>query len=220
MVYNFDTRKFEDFLTKNMPEETRKKYLDRDFSSSTMLRRSGFIAQEVEKAANEVNYNFDAIHKPENENDNYSLAYGQFVVPLVKAVQELSKQNEEQLKINDSLKKEINDLRDFILNNQNNINVKTIQINKASVNAQLFQNTPNPFNQSTVIRYTLPSNSKKAAIVITSLNGIKVKEFDLSNRNGQSFEMTGGLLSAGTYIYSLIVDGKFIDSKKMILTSN
>jgi hypothetical protein len=49
---------------------------------------SGFIAQEVEQAAKELNYDFDGIYKPQNDKDTYGLGYQQFVVPLVKAVQE------------------------------------------------------------------------------------------------------------------------------------
>jgi len=49
---------------------------------------TGFIAQEVEKAAKASGYDFDGVHHPANEHDPYSLAYGEFVVPLVKAVQE------------------------------------------------------------------------------------------------------------------------------------
>ncbi len=36
---------------------------------------------------------FDALRTPANPNDNYSLAYAEFVVPLVKAVQELAAGN-------------------------------------------------------------------------------------------------------------------------------
>ena len=111
--YNFDTRKYEEFLTKNMPEDVRKNYLDQDFSKSTNIRQTGFIAQEVEKAAKEAHYDFSSgLHVPENENENYSVSYSQFVVPLVKAVQEqqkmielLKKQNEELMKRVESLEK-------------------------------------------------------------------------------------------------------------------
>lgn len=56
---------------------------------------SGFIAQDVEKAAKEINYDFSGVDAAKNEKDLYGLRYAEFVVPLVKAVQELSKQNEE-----------------------------------------------------------------------------------------------------------------------------
>ncbi len=49
---------------------------------------SGFLAQEVEQAAKSANYNFHGITKPQNADGLYSLSYGDFVVPLVKAVQE------------------------------------------------------------------------------------------------------------------------------------
>ena len=55
------------------------------------IRMTGFIAQEVEKAANEVNYNFSGVVKSKDENGIYSLRYSEFVVPLVKAVQEQQK---------------------------------------------------------------------------------------------------------------------------------
>lgn len=49
---------------------------------------TGFLAQDVEKIANELGYQFDGIHHPANDRDHYSLAYSQFIMPLVKAVQE------------------------------------------------------------------------------------------------------------------------------------
>ena len=64
---------------------------------------TGFVAQEVEKAANEIGFNFSGIDAPKNENDFYGLRYAEFVVPLVKAVQE-------QQKIIEDLTKRIEEL--------------------------------------------------------------------------------------------------------------
>jgi len=64
--------------------------------------QSGFIAQEVEQAAAETGYDFSGVDKPKNEDDLYGLRYAEFVVPLVKAVQELEQQVKElQLQIED-----------------------------------------------------------------------------------------------------------------------
>ncbi len=52
------------------------------------VKYSGFLAQEVEIAAKQSNYNFSGLHTPRGEFDLYSLSYAEFVVPLVKAVQE------------------------------------------------------------------------------------------------------------------------------------
>jgi hypothetical protein len=70
---------------------------------------SGFVAQDVEKVANETGYDFSGVDKPKNENDFYGLRYAEFVVPLVKAVQELSGQNTELKNQLDELKKTSSD---------------------------------------------------------------------------------------------------------------
>ena len=57
------------------------------------VRYTGFIAQEVEKAAIDAGYDFSGVVAPQNATDTYSIRYAEFVVPLVKAVQELSTGN-------------------------------------------------------------------------------------------------------------------------------
>lgn len=53
-------------------------------------RSTGFIAQEVQRVADSLGYDFDGLYIPQpgNEHDTYGLSYQQFVVPLIKAVQE------------------------------------------------------------------------------------------------------------------------------------
>lgn len=55
---------------------------------------TGFIAQEVDQAAKDARFNFSGVLKPVDDKDAYSLSYAEFVVPLVKATQELSRKNE------------------------------------------------------------------------------------------------------------------------------
>jgi len=64
------------------------------------IRQSGFLAQDVEQAALSVGYDFSGVDKPNNEDNLYGLRYAEFVVPLVKAVQE-------QQEIIEQLKNEI-----------------------------------------------------------------------------------------------------------------
>ncbi|MDP2207515.1 MAG: tail fiber domain-containing protein, partial [Bacteroidota bacterium] len=59
------------------------------------ILQTGFIAQEVEKSAKDLGYDFSGVDAPKNENDFYGLRYAEFVVPLVKAVQEQQKLIEE-----------------------------------------------------------------------------------------------------------------------------
>jgi len=42
----------------------------------------------VEEAAIELGFDFHGVDKPKNENSHYGLRYAEFVVPLVKAMQE------------------------------------------------------------------------------------------------------------------------------------
>jgi len=64
------------------------------------IKYTGFIAQEVEQAAKAANYDFSGYAAPKNQWGLYSISYEQFVVPLVKAVQE-------QQQIIDLLQKEV-----------------------------------------------------------------------------------------------------------------
>jgi len=57
-------------------------------SEKESVLQTGFIAQEVETAAKQVGFDFSGIDKPKNDSDYYGLRYAEFVVPLVKAMQE------------------------------------------------------------------------------------------------------------------------------------
>jgi hypothetical protein len=82
---------------------------------------TGFVAQEVEAAAKSIGFNFSGVDAPENENDYYGLRYSEFVVPLVKAVQEQQAIIQLQQEEIDKLKKltlEIEELKLMIMNNK------------------------------------------------------------------------------------------------------
>ncbi len=91
VTYHLDMDAIENLL--KTPDSLRKKN-NKTFKKDKILQ-TGFIAQEVEAAAKEIGFDFSGVDAPKNENDFYGLRYAEFVVPLVKAVQELSKENEE-----------------------------------------------------------------------------------------------------------------------------
>jgi trimeric autotransporter adhesin len=84
-------------------------------SRAMSIRRTGFIAQEVEKAADSTGFDFDGIKKPQSDKDHYSLSYEEFVVPLVKAVQEQQKEIKDQQKEIEEQRKEIEDLKKLVV---------------------------------------------------------------------------------------------------------
>jgi trimeric autotransporter adhesin len=73
--------------------------------------QSGFIAQEVEKVANSLGYDFHGVDKPKNKNSSYGLRYAEFVVPLVKGMQEQQKMIEKQQEMIKELQAEIEKLK-------------------------------------------------------------------------------------------------------------
>ena len=83
--------------------------------------QTGFVAQEVEQAAKETNYAFSGVDKPKTDAGLYGLRYSEFVVPLVKAMQEqqqmieaLKKDNQAQSQMNLQLQKQIDELKALI----------------------------------------------------------------------------------------------------------
>jgi len=173
---------------------------------------TGFIAQDVEKAAKSLNYDFSGVDAAKNSNDLYGLRYSDFVAPLVKAVQELSKTN-------DSLKEQVANLQSQINEIVQQIsNFKLGNISSSFNGSFLKQNEPNPFNRNTIIGYTIPAKATTAVLIITDINGQILKSYGLNDRGEGQTIINGGELSAGIYFYSLVIDGNKMDTKKMILT--
>lgn len=90
--------------------------------------------------------------------------------------------------------------------------------NNSTGNFNLFQNYPNPFNPQTRINFYLTLESY---IEIKIMNTAGIELYTLINGNKDPgyheivFDGTG--LSGGIYFYSLLVNGKLMDSKKMVL---
>jgi len=75
---------------------------------------TGFVAQQVEKAAEACGFDFSGIIRPANEKSIYNLTYAEFVVPLVKAVQEQQQQAEELKKQVEAQQKQIEQQQQMI----------------------------------------------------------------------------------------------------------
>lgn len=81
----------------------------------------------------------------------------------------------------------------------------------------LQQNIPNPFTNTTIIGYSIPSKFSNAQIVITDKNGKNLKQINISGTGKGSVNIDASILASGAYQYSLIVDGRLIDTKQMVL---
>lgn len=83
--------------------------------------------------------------------------------------------------------------------------------------AELYQNIPNPFNESSVIKFSIPESSKTAFIIVYDMQGKQLKKYSLTKGSSQVL-VAANEYKAGMYLYSLIVDNKEIDTKRMIIT--
>lgn len=80
------------------------------------------------------------------------------------------------------------------------------------------QNKPNPFSESTVISLNIPDKAQTASIFIYDMSGKQVQNIAVSERGETNITVYASDLSAGMYIYTLIVDGKVAVTRRMIVS--
>jgi phosphodiesterase/alkaline phosphatase D-like protein len=83
---------------------------------------------------------------------------------------------------------------------------------------RLEQNFPNPFNPSTVIRYFIPENAHVTLMVRNILGeevSRPVEQYELSGEHYAAVDASA--LASGVYFYTLRVEGRVVDTKKMIV---
>lgn len=159
----------------------------------------GLLAQEVKELYPELVHEDDA--------GVMSINYIELIPLLIQAVQDLSDQV--SLLSYSSSKETVRQLAP-----QQSEHNTEVEITAAS----LGQNIPNPFTEVTEISYTIPTNAQQATIYIYSMSGVQLMRYELSTFGENSIIIGANELYAGTFLYSLVVDGKIIDTKQMIIT--
>ena len=165
-------------------------------------KKAGFIAQELEEIFPEAVYTLP--------NGKKAIAYSEIIPLLVEAIKE--QQNEiDELKQAKSIQ-----ARSTISDADEQSDVNSLLDEK--LKAKLYSNIPNPFKEQTTISFFIPETSSRASIHIYNLQGKQIKQLNIESRGNGSVTINGYELIPGMYMYSLIVDGKEVDTKKMILT--
>ncbi|MEL6133749.1 MAG: tail fiber domain-containing protein [Bacteroidota bacterium] len=180
----------------------------------------GVIAQEIEALMPELVKEYYQPHEYVDENGELqsregisykTVNYMTFIPLLIGAVQDLKAELDEKTDKIQALETALAEVSGNQAETPSQMAASTFG------EAELFQNTPNPFTEQTTIRYNLPQNFESAAMYVYDMNGRQINRFDNLSRKG-SLTIEGSTLDAGMYIYSLIVDGQEIATKRMILT--
>ncbi|HTE23763.1 tail fiber domain-containing protein [Flavitalea sp.] len=113
ITFQYDIKKQDELTGRKNSEDFKGKY------DIEQIRFSGFMAQDVERSALKAGYNFSGIDK---SGKILSLRYSEFVVPIVKAIQEqqiiienYQSENKQLKEMISDIKKEIEDLKKLIL---------------------------------------------------------------------------------------------------------
>ncbi len=174
----------------------------------------GLIAQDVQQVLPELVYT--------GEDGLLSIDYVSIIPLIIETIKEQNAKIEDlEMQINNCCKNPTNEQQLKMGENntggqQLNEHVISVDLAKAE-QIILYQNEPNPFNGSTVIRYFIPENMQiEAFIIFYDSYGNDIKKVELKEAGAGKIEANAQNLAAGIYSYSLLVNGKVVDTKKMM----
>jgi hypothetical protein len=199
-------------------------------------RHIGFIAQEIREVLPELVI--------EDENKQLGVNYTELIPVLVEAIKDQQNQIDDLKSGNkissiapsstvdiDAMNKEMNQLKseNQMFKEKFELLEKSISLlcesgcaglEKAKQNAEdadvLYQSIPNPTDSEALINFYLSKKYNNASIQINSLEGKSMETIVLDASQGKgSVKIQLGQYAAQTYFYSLIVDNKVVDTKKL-----
>ena len=141
----------------------------------------------------------------EDDNGNVSINYVEMVPLLVQSIKELK---DELAELKGTSSKKARKQSDATAIEDNVSDVDMVRMD---------QNNPNPFSESTVITLNIPEQTQKASIFIYDMSGKQVQNIAVSERGETNITIYASDLSAGMYIYTLVVDGKVAVTRRMIV---
>ncbi|MEM9820309.1 MAG: tail fiber domain-containing protein [Bacteroidota bacterium] len=177
----------------------------------------GFIAQDLAQQFPELVL--------QDEEGFYAVRYEGLIPVIVEGMKNQQEIIEEQATTIDALNDRVAELERQVASVLKAIEGGSVPANqgttaKFSVNDKastvLGQNRPNPFTDRTFIDFQLPADTQNAELVIHHTDGRQISRYNLSGQEG-SVELDASQLAKGTYVYSLMVDGKVLSQKTMVV---
>ena len=184
------------------------------WKSDQSYTKLGVIAQEIQKVLPEVVRDWDYVIdettgvKTKVASQKLGVMYDDIIPVLIKGMQE-------QQELIAGLQSTVNNLQSEVqaLKSGSSSGMKNSTAELSG--ARLEQNFPNPFDQSTTIHYFLPENAVNAFIQLVSLKGEIIQSVPLAGAGNGQVIVRATELQAGNYQYSLIIDGRIIDTKQL-----
>lgn len=171
-------------------------YMKADEEKVLSRRHFGISAQELQEVYPSLVL--------EGQDGYLAVNYTELVPLLIRSIQEL--------------KQELDEVKDTKEVARKTMETSTAATRKTTVGKSLlFQNTPNPFTAQTEMRFRLPEDASEAYIYIFDMTGKMLRQIPVAPSQ-QSVTINGYELSAGIYLYSLVVGGQEVDTKRMILS--
>lgn len=179
----------------------------------------GFLAQELKEVFPEA--------VQEMHNGYFAVNYNAITPVLVEAIKEQQTIIEDQNETIAGLSNKVDDLNQRLAalevlllggNNQPSdvkTDLPTEHVKPSNNSSMLYQNVPNPFNGTTTIAYTL-AEGQKGSIQITDIQGRLIDTVELTNAGTGKIELNMSEFGQGNYFYSLVINGKVTDTKKMV----
>ena len=190
-----------DVLEYNLKDRTSELFSD---SKDMDEKVSKFVAKEKAKrhfgiSAQELQQLFPNLVE-EGQDGYLAVNYIELVPVLIRSIQEL--------------KQELDETKNPENGTRGTTDIKKDTFAKKCV---LYQNSPNPFKENTVIRFKLADDVRDAAICIFDMTGKTIKKLPISS-GMESVSVGGYEIGEGMFLYSLIVNGQEIDTKKMVIS--
>jgi len=197
--YNMKSRILEeltDEIGKNETEEEHKAYekLMKDEMKLCARRHFGIDAEELQKIYPDLVL--------EGQDGYLAVNYVELVPLLIRSIQELKQEL-------DAVKGESKAMTRSISN-------ESAGFNATATGNVLYQNNPNPFKEQTTIRFSLADDVQDASICIFDMTGKMLNTLPISSGDS-SVSVNGWELGEGMFLYSLIVNGQVIDTKRMVI---
>lgn len=163
----------------------------------------GLIAQEVEQVLPELVMT--------RKNGYKAVEYVQLIPLLIEGAKA------QQAEIED-LKTELSELKAMVaqLPASAKVPVQEVSFAPSRQSVYLGQNQPNPFDASSTIAYFIPHGAGTAQMEFRDLQGTRLHTELLHSGDGLVRVHAEGL-SAGVYIYTIVIDGKVVESKRMVV---